>query len=205
MDVYHLLGNLVMQQNPPKRINDLTMDEIVTFMKMQYDPKRFVVHEHFKFSNDMRRKPDETLQELAARIRQDAVTCNFASIKDPLDEALRPRFICSLNNEAVLKALFKVKDDELDFSRAIEIAIETEDAAKVAKDTVHGAKPKPVHKVASWHSSKAKEIKPTTGNSACYRCGDEPIKHHNAVSRTQSATSVALKDISRKCAGRDSL
>eukprot|EP00795_Rhopilema_esculentum_P006058 gene6057-biopygen7749 len=70
----------------------------------------------------MRRKPGETLQELAARIRQDAATCGFASIKDPQDEALRSRFICSVNNEAVLKALFKVKDDELDFARAIEIA-----------------------------------------------------------------------------------
>ena len=52
------------------------------------------------------RKPGETIQELVARIRQDAVTCDFTSIKDPLDEALRTRFICSVNNEAVLKALF---------------------------------------------------------------------------------------------------
>ena len=32
-DVYRLLGNLAKQQNPPKQINDLTMDEIFTFMK----------------------------------------------------------------------------------------------------------------------------------------------------------------------------
>ena len=118
-DVYRLLGNLAKQQNPPKQINALTMDEIVTFMKTQYDPKRFIVHERFKFWSDMRRKPGETLQELVARIRQDAATCDFASIKDPQDEALRSRFICSVNNEAVLKALFKVKDDELDFAKAI--------------------------------------------------------------------------------------
>nr|KAG5685748.1 hypothetical protein BaRGS_011066 [Batillaria attramentaria] len=43
---------------------------------------------------------------------------------------LRQRFICSVNNEAVLKALFKVKDTELDFAKAVKIAIETEDAAK---------------------------------------------------------------------------
>ena len=153
-DVYHLLGNLAKQQNPPKQIIDLTMDELVTFMKTQYDPKRFVVHERFKFWSDMRGKPGETLQELAARIRQDAVTCDFASIKDPQDEALRSRFTCSVNNEAVLNAHFKVKDDELDFTRGIEIAIETEDAAKVAKDTVH-------------------RFKLTTEKSACYRCGDE--------------------------------
>jgi hypothetical protein len=177
-DVYRLLGNLAKQQNPPKKINDLTMEEIGNFMKTQYDPKRFVVHERFKFWSDMRRKPGETPQELAARIRQDAATCDFASIKDPQDEALRSRFICSINNEAVLKALFKVKDDELDFTRAIEIAIETEDAAKVAKDTVHGSKPKPVNKVD--HLNKAKPRgNANSGNrsthpkfsGACYRCG----------------------------------
>ena len=89
------------------------------------------------------------------------------------DEALRSRFICSVSNEAVLEALFKVKDDKLDFTRAIEIAIETEDAAKVAKDTVHGARPKPVHKVAPQHSSNAKVTKFKKGKSACCRCGDE--------------------------------
>ena len=31
--------------------------------------------------------------------------------------------------------MFKVKDDELTFSRAVEIAVETDDAAKVAKET----------------------------------------------------------------------
>ena len=77
----------------------------------------------------MLRKPGETVQELAARIRQDAVACDFASIKDPLDEVLRTRFICSINNEAVLKALFKVKDSDLTFGKAKTVAMETEDAS----------------------------------------------------------------------------
>ena len=70
-------------------------------MKNQFDPTRYIIRERFKFWSNMLRKPGETVQELAARIRQDAVTCDFASIKDPLDEALRTRFICSINNEAV--------------------------------------------------------------------------------------------------------
>ena len=86
----------------------------------------------------MKRKPGETITELASRIRQDAATCDFQSIKDPLDEALRTKFICSVDNEAVLKTLFKLKDDELKFSNAIRVAQEVEEAAKVAKETVHG-------------------------------------------------------------------
>ena len=83
-------------------------------------------------------KPGETVLELAARIRQAAATCNFSAIEDPLDNLVRTRFICSINNEAVLKALCKV-NKELPFSRAIEIAVETKDAAKVAKVTVFGS------------------------------------------------------------------
>ena len=176
--VYKDLANVAQQQTPPKKINDLTMDEIITFMKTQYDPKRFVVHERFKFWSDMQRKPGETLKELAARIRRDATTCDFSSIRDPLDEALRSRFICSVNNEAVLKALFKVKDDELSFARAIEIAIETEDAAKVAKETVYGSKPRPIHRVSQQRkgmpqaTSQVRKAKNTgKTNATCYRCG----------------------------------
>ena len=47
------------------------------------------------------------------------------------------RFLCSISNEAVLKALFKV-EDELMFTRAIQIATKPEEAAKVAKETVYG-------------------------------------------------------------------
>ena len=121
--VYKQLANLATQEIPPKDINKLTMSEIVNFMKELFDPKLFIVRERFKFWSDMQRKPGETLQELAARIRQDAATCNFPSIEDPQDEAMRQRFICSVNNEAVLKALFKVKDTDLTFARAVQVVI----------------------------------------------------------------------------------
>nr|KAG5695678.1 hypothetical protein BaRGS_022355 [Batillaria attramentaria] len=177
--VYKLLANLAAQQNPRMNINDLTMDQIVEFMKEQFDPKLFIVRERFKFWSNMERKPGETLQELAARIRQDAATCDFPSIQDPQDEALRQRFICSVNNEAVLKALFKVKDTELDFAKAVKIAIETEDAAKVAKETVYGSKPRPVNKVKmnnkGGRPKNHQQSNSTTSNSAkCYRL-DVPV------------------------------
>lgn len=44
---------------------------------------------------------------------------------------LRTRCICSIHNEAVLKAIFKLKDVELN---VIEIAIEIGEADNVAKD-----------------------------------------------------------------------
>ena len=101
-------------------------------MVEQFNPKCFTVHERFEFWSVMDRKTGETIQELTARIRQAAVTCDFTSITDSLDEVMRTRFLCSISNEAVLKALFKV-EDELIFARAIRIATKPEEAAEVAK------------------------------------------------------------------------
>ena len=164
-----MLSNLAAQQQPVKSIHELTMNDIQTFMAEQFDPKRFVVRERFKFWSDMKRKPGETIPELASRIRQDAATCDFQSIKDPLDEALRTKFICSVDNEAVLKTLFKLKDDELKFSNAIRVAQEVEEAAKVAKETVHGQPSTSVQKV---YHAKSKTSKTQEKKTACFRCGN---------------------------------
>ena len=167
--VYKMLSNLAAQQQPVKSIHELTMNDIQTFMAEQFDPKRFVVRERFKFWSDMKRKPGETIPELASRIRQDAATCDFQSIKDPFDEALRTKFICSVDNEAVLKTLFKLKDDELKFSNAIRVAQEVEEAAKVAKETVHGQPSTSVQKV---YHAKSKTSKTQEKKTACFRCGN---------------------------------
>ena len=52
-----------------------------------------------------------------------------------------------MDNEAVLKAIFKLKDDELTFTKAIQVAQESEEAARVAKESVQGPVSKPVYKV----------------------------------------------------------
>eukprot|EP00795_Rhopilema_esculentum_P005001 gene5001-biopygen83 len=174
---YKLLSNLASQQTPPKDVNELSVENIAEFMMDQFHPKRFIVHERFKFWSKMDRKPGETVNELVARIRQDAVTCDFTSITDSLDEAMRTRFICSINNEAVLKALFKVKDDDLTFARAIEMAIEIEDAAKVAKETVHGQiSRQEVNKIQPKKRGKYSSSEPKSSFIECIRCGRLPIK-----------------------------
>ena len=150
---YKMLPNLTARMTPPKNINNLITEQITNYMKKQFDPKRFVVRERFRFWNKMKRTPCESIQELATRIRRAAATCDFNSITDSLDKALRTRFICSINNEAILKALFKINTDELTFTRAIEVATETEDAAKVAKKTVFGSIPKRVQKIKSFFAN----------------------------------------------------
>ena len=52
-----------------------------------------------------------------------------------------------MGNEAVLKAPFKLIDDELAFAKAIQSAQETEETAWVNKETLYGQTSKPVYKV----------------------------------------------------------
>ena len=73
--IYKLLSNLAAQQSPPKDINNLSMDDNQKFTGKQFDPRRFVVRERYKFWAELKRKVGETIQELASRIRHDAVTC----------------------------------------------------------------------------------------------------------------------------------
>ena len=197
--VYKMLSNLAAQQQPVKSIHELTMNDIQTFMAEQFDPKRFVLRERFKFWSDMKRKPGETIPELASRIRQDAATCDFQSIKDPLDEALRTKFICSVDNEAVLKTLFKLKDDELKFSNAIRVAQEVEEAAKVAKETVHGQPSTSVQKV---YHAKSKTSKTQEKKTACFRCGNsghfsKACPHCKKTGHLQSVCMSRLRDNSK--------
>ena len=112
------------------------------------------------------------------------MTCDFQSIKDPLDETVSKRFSCCVGNEAVLKALFKLKVDELTLVKAYQVAQEINEAARVAMEIVDGTS-KPVPKV-EQPKSKANPLrasKPTAkdmpqwklnqpfSNGSCGRCG----------------------------------
>ena len=110
VSMYKLLQNLAPQQQPSININESDMETLAQFMAEQYNPKLFVIRERYKFWSDLSRKYNESVTELAARIRQDAVTCDFCSITDSQDDATCTRFICSVNNEAIFKAIFKIKE-----------------------------------------------------------------------------------------------
>ena len=58
---YKMLSNLAAQETLPKDINNLIMEQITIYVKKQFDPKRFVVSERFRFWNEMKRRPGESI------------------------------------------------------------------------------------------------------------------------------------------------
>ena len=51
---YKFFGNLAAQQSPPKGKNELRMEDIQKLIGEQFDPKRFVVKEGYKFWADLK-------------------------------------------------------------------------------------------------------------------------------------------------------
>jgi len=60
-----MLSNLAAQESPAREINEQTMNEIVAYMKHQFDPRRLVILERYKYWSGMQRKPGEIVPELA--------------------------------------------------------------------------------------------------------------------------------------------
>ena len=87
-----------------------------------------ILADRFKFWSDLRRKPGESVQELATRILQDANKCGYETIRNPFDDTLLTRFVCSVDNDRVLKMLFEMNHEELDFARAVQVAKFVEDS-----------------------------------------------------------------------------
>ena len=113
-----------------------------------------------------------------------------------LDEALRTMFICSVENEAALKALFKLRDNELTctFARAIQVALEITEAARVAKERVYGQTSKPVYKV----GQPKKRATPTTTPTS--KAKDTPKgKQYQLLSKGSCGRCGKIDHIGKNC------
>ena len=152
--------------------------DIAEFMFQQYNPTKFTVRERYKFWISIKRKPGETPTELVARVRQMATTCDFPATKDLLDEAMRTCFICAINNEAVLKSVFRKPKEKLSFSKAVDIATEVEEAVKTAKAQVY-SKPEEVHKIQT--KKHQMEMRPGTRRSFQEAKADAHRQHRSST------------------------
>ena len=119
-----------------------------------------------------------------------ATTCDFPAIKNPLDEAMRTCFICAINNEAILKSVFREKEEKLTLAKAVEIATEVEEAAKTANAQVY-SKPDEVQMIYTkkpqrnhhHHQKSPPSTKPSTSTTAliCIQFAMKDCRLSNAV------------------------
>ena len=102
------------------------------------------------------------------------------AVKDPQDEAMQTRFICSIGNKAVVKAIFKVSIEGLTFKKVVKNSQDTKDAAKSAEEQCCVSGKEPVLKVKGFKNYK-KNNQPKKHNTAknvskgksCYHCNKD--------------------------------
>ena len=98
-----------------------------------------------------------------------------------------------------------MKDDELTFSRAVEIAAETEEAAKAAKEITYGIGAVPVNKVvkaSSRRNNPARRVVPPRVTQRHVTVVEGQVTNRkNVHSETLSATTVRRKGTYQQSAG----
>ena len=157
------------------KLNSTVYTDIVALVKNHYDPKPSSIMQRHKF-NTRTRKPDESIAEYVAALREIAEHCDY---KDTLSDMLRDRLVCGVNNDAIQQKLMSQKD--LTYAQALEIAQMMEAAAK---NTQHlkaqstAAPSQEVHRVPaaagrrrSARDSTKKVDSTASSRVSCHRCG----------------------------------
>ena len=96
-ETYAILRNLVAPALPKEK----TFDQIVQTLANHFEPRRLVIVERFRFHR-RNQHPDELVAKFVGELRRLTRNCEF---RDHLDEALRDRFVCGIQNEATQKRL----------------------------------------------------------------------------------------------------
>ena len=127
-NTFHMLRNLM----APAKLQDQSFEDIVKALLDHYEPKQLVIAERFNF-NRRQQGPSESVADYVAELRRLSMKCEFGPF---LDDALRDRFVCGLQNEAVQKKL--LLESKLTFPRAVEIAQNMEAAASKTRQLHEG-------------------------------------------------------------------
>ena len=148
---YTLLRNLVAPEKPATK----TYTELVATLKAHLNPKLLVITERFKF-HCRYQKEGESIAQYIAVLRKLAEHCNF---KEYLQEAIRDKLVCGIQNEATQRRLLAEAD--LTLQRAQEIAQGMEAASKEAVELRASNRTQVVHRTTTIPERK----------KSCYRCG----------------------------------
>ena len=97
---YKLLTSLA--GNKPK---DKSYDELKTLLIENLEPKPNIITQRYKFYK-RERAATESVSEYVAALRKLSEHCNFG---DGLNDHLRDRIVCGINNERIFKSYCQLK------------------------------------------------------------------------------------------------
>ena len=113
-----LLRNLLAPESPAGKTVKTLSETLIDHLK----PQPIIIAERYKFyCRDQ--TGNETITEYLAELRKITLNCDF---KDFLDQALRDRFVCGLQNNSIRRRL--LAERKLTLKLAIELAKTMENA-----------------------------------------------------------------------------
>ena len=149
---YRLIRNLLAPDKP----TDKTLKEIVDIVRDHHQPKPSVTMQRFTF-HSRTRQTGESISTYISELRKLSEHCDFGAT---LNDMLRDRLVCGVNDQRIQRRLLAEKD--LTFDTAKQLALAVEVADKNSRE-LESAKSNGVHKLSS-HS------KGGGAQQQCYRC-----------------------------------
>ena len=147
---FHLMKTLV----APAKLDTKTVDELADLVQAHLDPKPSIIVSRYKF-NSRNRKAGEPVADYIVHLRQLAEDCDF---KASLNDILRDRLVCGVNDDRIQLKLLAEKDT-LTFENAMDLALAMEAASKNAKDLCAGITSATVNTVKQGNQSKSSKRK----------------------------------------------
>ncbi|XP_048860098.1 uncharacterized protein K02A2.6-like isoform X1 [Brienomyrus brachyistius] len=155
---YKLIRNLA----TPRKPGEIPYDDLVQLVANHHNPKPSVIVQRFKFHSHFR-KQGQSVANFVAELRQLSEHCDFGAV---LDDMLRDRLVCGINNEAIQRRLLG-ETPPLTFKKAFDISQGMEMADSNAKDIQRGhavSQAATVHQVRKETGKQPKIVE-------CFRCG----------------------------------
>ena len=156
---YKLLSNLV----APRKAGECSYTEIVDVLKNHHNPRPSTIVQRFKFNTRVR-GASESIRTFVAELKKLSEFCEY---NDSLEEMLRDRLVCGINNRRIQQRL--LTERSLTFAKALEIAQAMEAAAEGIEDLSGHI----TNKLCAMkhHRTTAAKPRSTISDRLCYRCG----------------------------------
>ena len=159
----------------PAKVDDKTFDELVQVMSDHCNPAPSVIMQRYKF-NTRGRQPNESVMTYVSELRALAEHCKFPA--DFLDELLRDRLVCGINDQQIQRRLLARRD--LKLQDAIDDAMSCENATKDYK-TLQLAPEDAAHPLLKVKMGRGQSPSPPV---RCFRCNK--TGHNAALCRFKS-------------------
>ena len=199
---YSLLKNLVRPRQP----QELTLEDIIKELKDNYEPKKIVIAERFRFYKRPQ-KERESIAVYLAELRRLAKYCDFG---DYLSTAIRDHLVCGLNAEGIQQKI--LAETDLTLEKGVQLAQAHESARQetyaLRGDTSRhapAAQPETAFVVKRQpHAGSGKTPATPGAEKECYRCGGKGHHPNKCWNKTRECHVCHKKGhIARACRSKN--